>query len=130
VSISGTTLTLSASAPTGDYEISAFAHDTDGAGIVQCGSFTTDGSGNGSFATGWANGAQIVQIKCITTTGDWEILDTTRTPSFSGNDARLRLNVTNAEDSVSRLSQSSGTLSFTGLSASQTYAITAIRAPI
>lgn len=104
-------------------------HDTDPAGFIQTSSFTTDGSGNGSFATSWAEGAQFAMIKAVTTTGDWEILDSARTPGFSGNDARIRANLPDAEDSVTRASQSAGTLSFTGLSASQTYIGLFVRAP-
>lgn len=103
-----------------------FAHDP--TGIIQCSSFTTDASGNGSISHGWSSGVQYMMLKCATTTGDWEIYDTARTSAFSGNDARLRANLNNVEDSVARVSASGTTLSLTGLSASQTYIYMIIKA--
>ena len=114
----------------GTYVAYLFAHDPSPEGIIQCGSFTTNGSGVGTYNHGWAEGAQYVELKCATALGDWEIFDTARTPSWSGNDARLRANLSNAEDSVARISSSGTTLTFSGLSASQTYIFTMIRAPI
>lgn len=108
----------------------AFAHDTATDGLVQSGSFTTDGSGNGSVNHGKTEGIQFAMLKCATTTGDWELYDTTRTSAFTGNDARLRANLANIEDSVGRVSSSGTTLSFAGLSASQTYIYLLIAAPI
>lgn len=106
-----------------------FAHDAGTDGLIQCGSFTTDGGGNGSFDFGWTAGVQYIELKCATMTGDWEVFDTARTPSFAGADARLLSNSAAAEDTVSRLSFSGTTLSFAGLSASQTYIFCAVRAP-
>ena len=71
----------------------------------------------------------IAMLKCSTTTGDWEIFDTARTSGWSSNDAKLKLNGTDAETSVGRISSSGTTLSFTGLSASQTYVYMFIAAP-
>jgi hypothetical protein len=113
----------------GTYVAYLFAHDSAADGVIQCASFTTDGSGNGSFNFGWTQGVQFIALKCSSTTGDWELFDTARTPGFSGNDARLMANLTSVEDSVARLSFSGTTLSFAGLSASQTYVFAAIRAP-
>lgn len=100
------------------------AHDPDG--IVQGASFVTDGAGDGSINHGWPEGAQFVILKCLTTTADWEIYDTARSPSWA-TDSRLRANLTNAQDTVTRLSEAGTTLSFSGLSASQTYAAILIR---
>lgn len=105
-----------------------FAHDSATDGVIQCGSFTTDGAGAGSFDFGWAQGVQFILLKCASTTGDWEMYDTARTTSFTGNDARLIANTTATEDTQARLSFSGTTLSFAGLSASQTYIFTAVRA--
>ena len=105
----------------GTYVAYLFAHDTGTDGIIQCGSFTTDGSGNATVNHGWSAGVQFAAIKASSTTGDWEMYDTARTAAWSGSDARLRANLSNAEDSVSRLSASGTSVSFAGLSASATY---------
>lgn len=106
-----------------------FAHDLSAEGIIQCGSFTTDASGNATVNSGWANGSQFAMIKAASTTGDWEMYDTARTSAWSGNDARLRANLSNAEDSVARISASGTSITFAGLSANSTYIYMAIRSP-
>lgn len=106
-----------------------FAHDTSADGLVQCGSFTTDGSGNATVNHGWSAGVQFALIKCSSTTGDWEMFDTARTSGWSGSDARLRANLGNAEDSVTRLSASGTSVSFAGLSNSATYIYMLIVSP-
>ena len=98
-----------------------FAHDPDTTnGIIQCGSVTTDSSGNGSYTHGWSAGAQYCVLKGSSTTGDWEIYDDTRSPSWT-TDLRLCADTSNPEDTVTRISGTGTTLSFSGLSASQTY---------
>lgn len=106
-----------------------FAHDTSSTGIVQCGSFTTDGSGNATVNHGWSAGVQFAAIKASSTSGYWEMYDTARTSGWSGNDARLSANLSNAEDSVARLSASGTSVSFAGLSASATYVYVFFVAP-
>lgn len=106
----------------------AFAHDTSAEGIIQCGSFTTDGSGNATVNHGWSAGVQFAKIKASSTTGDWEMFDSARSPAWS-TDNRLRANLSNAEDTVTRLSASGTSISFTGLSASQTYIYVFVVAP-
>lgn len=106
----------------------AFAHDTSAEGIIQCGSFTTDASGNATVNHGWSAGVQFAKIKASSTTGDWEMFDSARSPAWS-TDNRLRANLSNAEDTVTRLSASGTSISFTGLSASQTYIYVFIVAP-
>ena len=105
-----------------------FAHDPSADGIVQCGSFTTNGSGNATVNHGWSTGVQFAKIKTSSTTGDWEIFDSSRSPAWS-TDQRLRANLSNAEDTVTRLSASGTSISFTGLSASQTYVYIFVVAP-
>lgn len=129
LSVSGTTATLSGSAPTGTYVIYGWAHDTGTDGIIQCGSFTTDASGNATVNHGWNAGVQFAKIKAPSTSGDWEMYDTARTSGWSGNDARLRANLSNSEDAVTRLSASGTSVSFTGLSASSTYIYVFVVAP-
>lgn len=53
-----------------------FAHDTTSDGIIQCGSFTTDGSGNATVSLGWE--PQFVITKESSTTGIWKIADNMR----------------------------------------------------
>jgi sugar lactone lactonase YvrE len=54
-----------------------FAHDTDASSLIQCGSFTTDGSGNvGSVELGWE--PQWVLTKRTDTTQNWYTFDTMR----------------------------------------------------
>jgi len=65
-------------------------------GISKVGSYT----GNGSSQTidcGFTSGARFVLIKAASTTGDWQVFDTTR-GIVAGGDPRLELNTTAAED--------------------------------
>lgn len=107
----------------------AFLFADDSSGLIQCGSFTTDGSGNATVNHGWSAGVQFALIKCSSTTGDWEMFDTARTSGWTGSDARLRANLSNAEDSVTRLSASGTSVSFAGLSNSATYIYMLIVSP-
>ncbi len=101
LSVSGTTATLSASAPTGTYVVYAWAHDTSPEGIIQCGSFTTDGSGNATVNLGWE--PQFVLAKPSSTSGyDWYMLDVVRGWDQSVGDKMLRANSSAAEDSGSQ----------------------------
>ena len=72
-----------------------FAHDTASDGIVQCGSFTTDGSGVATVTLGWE--PQWLLTKSSTTTTNWRITDTTRGWSNGGTDYTLFPNLSNAE---------------------------------
>ena len=113
----------------GTYVAYLFAHDPSAGGIIQCGSFTTDSSGNATVNLGWANGSQFAMIKAASIARDWEMYDTARTSAWSGNDARLRANLSSAEDSVARISASGTSIIFAGLSANSTYIYMAIRSP-
>lgn len=53
-----------------------FAHDPNEDGIIQCGSFTADGSGNATVPLGWE--PQYIITKGANTTGSWYISDSTR----------------------------------------------------
>lgn len=105
--------------PSQYYVAYLFAHDP--SGLIQCGSFAADGSGNASVNHEWPAGVQFALIKASSAAGDWEVFDTARTAGWSGSDARLRPNLTAEEGSVSRLSASGSTVSFTGLTAGATY---------
>ena len=123
----GTSANLNSNGVT--YVAYLFAHDASTDGIIQCGSFTTDGSGNATVNHGWSAGVQFAAIKASSTTGDWEMYDTARTAAWSGSDARLRSNLISAEDSLSRLSASGTSISFSGLSTSATYVYLFVVAP-
>jgi hypothetical protein len=75
-----------------------FAHDTTSDGIIQCGSYTGNGSATGPTVTlGWE--PQWVLVKNTTTAGyDWWMLDTMRGfTAPSANDAYLVPNLSQAE---------------------------------
>ena len=99
LSVSGTTATLAAAAPTGTYVIYAYAHDTSSTGIIQCGSFTTDASGGFDVNLGWE--PQFILIKSSGGTGsNWYMLDAMRGMSVTGTngtDKRLYANTSAAE---------------------------------
>lgn len=58
-----------------------FAHDPAPDGLIQCGSFATDGSGNASVNLGWE--PQFVIDKTISTTSNWYLFDTIRGASVA-----------------------------------------------
>lgn len=71
-----------------------FAHDP--SGIIQCGSYTGNGSSTGPIVNlGWV--PQYVLIKNISATGDWFIFDTARGIVTGNNDPYLRPNTTGTE---------------------------------
>ena len=76
----GTDATVNASG--GTYVAYLFAHDTSSTGIIQCGSFTTDASGNATVNLGWE--PQYVLRKRTDSTGNWFIEDVMRGDSQTG----------------------------------------------
>lgn len=100
LSVSGTTATLSASAPTGSYIVHAFAHDAGGFGlsgtdnVISCGSCVTDGSGYATVNLGYE--PQFVLVKRSSATGDWYLHDVMRNNNSASYYA-LRPNLSNAE---------------------------------
>jgi len=94
LTLSGTTLTVEQAIATGTYIIYAWAHDTSANGLIQCGSFTTDGSNSASVTLGWE--PQFLLFKGLAVY-NWVTYDTAR--SFSRtNSAFLYPNLSNAED--------------------------------
>jgi hypothetical protein len=72
-----------------------FAHDTDADGIIQCGSFTTNGTVAGyDISLGWQ--PQYVMIKRSDDAGNWQIFDTMRGFDMSGQ-CYLFANLSSAE---------------------------------
>lgn len=78
LSVSGTTLSIAASVPSGQYVVYAWAHDPSADGIIQCGSFTTDSSGNATVNLGWEPQFLMMKRSDSSTAGAWVILDTMR----------------------------------------------------
>lgn len=79
VTVSGATVTLvNGVIADGTYLVEAFAHDPSADGLIQCGSFTTNSSGNASVNLGWE--PQYLMTKVITagTADEWFIGDVLR----------------------------------------------------
>ena len=80
----------------GTYVAYLFAHDSSTDGIIQCGSFTTDGSGDATVSLGWE--PQYLMIKASSAVEGWNVSDTACGYSVTG--ARyLSPNTTAAEGS-------------------------------
>lgn len=115
-----------------NYVAYLFAHDPDPVnGIIQCGSFTTDNTGEplGLIPLPWR--PQFVLVKPSTAIGNWEILDTTRgwVNAVSGGKV-LRPNTSEAELSAVRGGPDNFGFYWAGGAASANNVYLAIRAPI
>jgi hypothetical protein len=77
-----------------NYVAYLFAHDTSADGLIQCGSFTTDGSGKATVSLGWE--PQYVLYKATNNTGNWLILDSSRQLTADGKDEILYTNTSGA----------------------------------
>jgi hypothetical protein len=106
-----------------------FAHDTTADGLIQCGSFTTDASGNASVTSlGWE--PQFLLVKAASTTGDWIMLDSMRgwnMATSSPFDALLHANLANVETTTDYGNPTATGFDFKGGSASATYIYMAVR---
>ena len=103
-----------------------FAHDATSDGIIQCGSFTTDGSGNATVNLGWE--PQFFILKSANAAENWQIIDNMRGWSQTGF-GPLYPNLSNAEGSLSgNLAFPTATgCQFNSKTASTTYIYIAIR---
>jgi hypothetical protein len=94
------------------YVAYVFAHDTSSTGIIQCGSYTGNGTTSPpSVSLGWE--PQYVLIKKVTgtmTNANWFVFDAMRGVFTNGNDAELDANSTAAENNTFALND---TLDFT-----------------
>ena len=80
-----------------------FAHDTSSDGLIQCGSYTGNGSATGpSVSLGWE--PQWLMIKNAGGTGNWQIIDNMRGMPVGTADATLQANLSNAESSADYVS--------------------------
>lgn len=88
ITVSGTTVTLEdAVIADGDYIVYAWAHDTNSRGVVQCGSYTGNGSATGpEIDLGWR--PQYLMVKRSTGgTANWYLYDNQRSPANPRNKA-------------------------------------------
>lgn len=111
----------------GTYVAYLFAHDTSTDGIIQCGSFTTDASGNATVNLGLE--PQYLLVKNSSSTGNWQQIDSMRGWTVDGSTA-LVPNLADAESSINSTwkLQSTG-FSANGTTASATFIYLAIRRP-
>lgn len=113
---------------TGTYVAYLFAHDASADGIVQCGTYVTDVSGNATISLGWEPQYLMFKPRSL---GAWEIVDTAR-GWLSGvdNDNGLRANTSGAELLAQNFGEPTATgFSFTGYTANITQIYIAIRRP-
>ncbi len=106
-----------------------FAHDPSVDGMIQCGSFTTDGSGYATVNLGWE--PQFLLFKSSSGIDDWVTVDTARGWSATAStNGVLRPNTSGAESAGSA---SGGVITATGFvcvrNASTSYVYMAIRRP-
>ena len=136
-SLSSTTFTLfgggngisAVNASGATYVAYLFAHDTEADGFIQCGSFTTDGSGNATVNLGWE--PQFIIRKSSSVTNSWEMSDVMRGMAVSGyTDAILYPNLSNSEANGNNIFDPTST-GFTTQNgtANATYIYLAIRRP-
>lgn len=103
-----------------------WAHDPGEDGIVQCGSFTTDSSGNATVNLGWE--PQFLMVKTISAAQNWRMFDSMRGMPVGSADAQLIPNSSEAETASNFVEPSASGFNFIG-SLSQTYIYLAIRRP-
>jgi hypothetical protein len=124
-SITGNSVTISgASAVSGDYLVLVWAHDDSASGIIQFGSFTTDGSGNATVSLPW--NTQWFFVKRADGTQSWFVVDSAR-----GNSEELQFNTSEAEGTAlgsSTITIGANSFSVGSLSANADYIFGAIKA--
>lgn len=131
-SATSSTFTVNGSANTNGVQYVAylFAHDPSADGIIQCGSFTTDGSGKATVNLGWE--PQYWMVKNVDgTNNNWVATDSARgfTANSSSREASLYPN-TSAAESVQSFGQPTATgFKASGWYANQTIIYLAIRRP-
>ena len=125
------TFTVSGAANTNGvtYVAYLFAHDPSAEGIIQCGSFTTDNSGNATVNLGWE--PQYLLTKNVSDGADqWRIFDTYRGWTADGNAKILYPNGSSAEDnSTGRGGPQSTGFTFNVGASGTTYIYMTIRRP-
>jgi len=106
-----------------------FAHDTSTDGIIQCGSFTTDASGDATVMLGWE--PQFVLHKSSSTGDNWMMFDASRGMTATGFAPQLSANSSVAENTTSFTCRpnATGFSTVSGLDANNTFIYLAIRRP-
>ena len=130
LSVSGATLSIDASVPSGQYVVYAWAHDPNADGIIQCGSIVNPLGSGQQVTLGWE--PQFVLWKRTDSTGDWNTHDVIRgvsNPEFSQVAPVLFPNLSNAETTNARISVSANGFSFNPPASTATYIYLAIRRP-
>ena len=129
ITVSGTTVTLvNGVIADGTYLVEGFAHDTGTDGLIQCGSFTTDGSGNATVTLGWE--PQYCMFKSSSGTSNWWVRDTMRgMVTDATNGPAIYANTSDAESASSYHCRPNATGLVFNLLASTTYIYLAIRRP-
>ena len=106
-----------------------FAHDPSADGIIQCGSFTTDGSNSFVDVTlGWEPQYVLYKRSDSSANGDWRVVDVSRGMTLA-NDAVLNPNLNSAESSVNAITPLATGFTANSLSVLATYIYLAIRRP-
>ena len=112
----------------GTYVAYLFAHDASADGIVQCGSFTTDASGNATVSLGWE--PQYLLLKKSNGAGDWFLADSSRGFDVSGGSKYLSANSTAAEAGLGNIQpNATGFKSVGALNPTTDFIYLAIRRP-
>jgi len=107
-----------------------FAHDSSADGIVQCGSFTTDGSGNATVNLGWE--PQYLMVKSSASVNGWWIFDTARGMPAAPATTPLVLQAQSTSSETSfgaQVAPNATGFAVTALGTSVTYVYLAIRRP-
>lgn len=87
----------------GSYVAYVFSHDVGTDGLIQCGSYTGNGSAVGpSVSLGWE--PQYLLIKKVSSTGNWNVVDSMRGFSVGSIDPTLKLSASGAENGVDYVS--------------------------
>jgi len=119
---------------TGTYVAYLFGHDTATDGMIQCGTFTADGSGNATVTLGWEPQFLLVkEVSTISGTGNWNLVDVARGGFALTGVNMLYSNLSNAENtgtSYTAKPTATGFALYGGAwPASATYVYLAIRRP-
>ena len=127
-SSSSVSITSSLFLQSAQYIAYLFAHDPSADGIIQCGSFTADSSGNASINLGYR--PQFVLFKLTSTSSNWVITDSARGMPTGTGDKVLLANSNAAETTASVIDTSSTGFSLTGMSANATGIYMAIKSAV
>lgn len=129
LSVSGTTATISSAVATGTYVVYAWAHDAATNGMVQCGGYSTDSSGNAIINIGFEPQFVLFKSRNSVTTG-WVMADATRGWTVDPGFASMSANSASAESwNTSFCNITNNGYQVTGTAVSTQYIYLAIRIP-